>query len=150
MTGTLTNPVEPDDRLKKTEVNGVAEDFESANADESPEGGDDRVFEVGGEDVGEDGEEDWGVDVGDVEIWSPDPLPLAWPVMLARFGAVDAVMEPMVAYAAGFCRAKKGRGDGDSWQQLTCTASALQHHWSLWSEHCVIDSPPPALRSDAC
>lgn len=68
VTGTLTNPVDPDERLKKTEVNGVADERASADTDESREGGDDRVFEVGGEDAGEDGEEDWGADVGDADI----------------------------------------------------------------------------------
>jgi len=48
----------------------------------------------------------------------------------------------MVAYALPSCSAKKGRGDGDSLQQFTFWASALQHHWSSWSEHWVIDSPP--------
>lgn len=49
-------------------MNGVADERASADTDESREGGDDRVFEVGGEDAGEDGEEDWGADVGDADI----------------------------------------------------------------------------------
>lgn len=53
--------------------------------------------------------------------------PSALPVMVARFGADEAVEVPTVAYALPSARAKKGRGEGDSAQQLTCWVSALQH-----------------------
>jgi len=76
----------------------------------------------------------------------PDPPPLdARPVIVARLGAVEAWFWPIVAYASPSCSAKKGRGEGDSLQQFTFTLSALQHHWSSWSLHCVIDSPPTAF-----
>ena len=76
--------------------------------------------------------------------------PSALPVMVARFGADEAVEVPMVAYALPSARAKKGRGAGDSAQQFTCWASALQHQLLSWSEHCVIDSAPAALMSIGC
>lgn len=67
VTGTLTNPVDPDERLKNTEVNGVADERKFADADKSREVGEDRVSVVRGEDAGEDGE-DRDADVGDVDI----------------------------------------------------------------------------------
>lgn len=65
--------------------------------------------------------------VSDAELPLPDPVPLARPVMPERVGTEDASLEPTVAYAVPSRRAKNGRGAGDSWQQSTCTASALQH-----------------------
>jgi hypothetical protein len=76
--------------------------------------------------------------------------PSALPVMVARFGADEAVEVPTVAYALPSARAKKGRGEGDSAQQLTCSRSALQHQLLSWSAHCVIDSAPEALISRGC
>lgn len=57
------------------------------------------------------------------------PLPLALPVMEAKFGALDPVLPPIVPYALGSCSAKKGRGSGFSWQQSTVSLLASQHHW---------------------
>jgi hypothetical protein len=74
----------------------------------------------------------------------PVPEAVARPVKEARVGALDAWFRPMVAYALPSWRWKKGRGTGDSWQQLTFTASALQQKSLLWFEHWVMASPPPA------
>jgi hypothetical protein len=81
-----------------------------------------------------------------------DPPEVAMPVMEASIGACGASVAPTTAYTCPFRRLKKGRGTGDSLQQSTCCASALQHHWSSWSSlssHCVMDSPPTACRSIA-
>ena len=75
------------------------------------------------------------------------PLPEARPEMDDRVGALLAWFLPMVAYAFPSWSLKKGRGWGDSWQQSTWVASALQHQLLLWLEHCVIDSPPTAFMS---
>ena len=86
---------------------------------------------------------DAGADVCGVE--PPAPEPDASPVMLARSGTFIASWPPMVAYAEPSLSAKKGRGDGDSWQQFMFWASPLQHHWLPWFEHCVIDSAPETV-----
>lgn len=127
--GTLTTPVDPVERLIETEVKGVPVGAASSVAvasleapdDDEPEPEDDAAFVDCGAEV---------FDAEELSSSSSELLPLARPVNLARFGAVEAVMEPIVAYAAPSCRAKKGRGSGDSWQQSTCVASALQHHLS--------------------
>lgn len=50
------------------------------------------------------------------------------PVMLARFGALDAVDCPIIAYCWPSPREKNGRGSGDSLQQSTLVLSPSQHH----------------------
>jgi len=120
----VTTPAGPEETLAETDMNGVADvetEFSVAEGALEPaeEGGfaaaDNGVFE------------DAGADVFGVE--PPPPEPDAKPVMLARSGAFIATWPPMVAYAEPSLSAKKGRGDGDSWQQFTCWASPLQHHW---------------------
>jgi hypothetical protein len=116
----VTTPALPVEKLVATELKGVGVvetesgvavcEFESSVVDGAAEG---RC-----------------ADVCDAEFPPPEPLPLsARPVILAMLGTVVAVLPPIVAYAFPSCSAKKGRGDGDSLQQLTCWASALQHHW---------------------
>lgn len=56
------------------------------------------------------------------------PPPRALPVIEARFGALDPILPPIVAYATGSCSAKKGLGSGLSLQQFTSTRLASQHH----------------------
>lgn len=66
-----------------------------------------------------------GAEVRGAEV--PLPVPDTRPVMVLRVGAADAMLPPIVAYARPSCRAKKGRGAGDSWQHFTWILSALQH-----------------------
>jgi hypothetical protein len=122
---TVTTPAGPDDTLVRTEVTGVAEDTARVGV-EAPDAGAD----------------DAGALVFEGEL--PLPEAVAKPVKDERVGALDAWFRPMVAYAFPSCSWKKGRGAGDSWQQLTCTASALQQKSLSWFEHCVMASPPEA------
>lgn len=127
MTG-MEVPAVPEEMVVERVVTGVGVAEESAE------------LEGLSDDCGRSEEEGGGVEEGRL----PLPLPVARPVMEARFGALEPVREPTVAYALPSWSAKNGRGSGDSLQQSTCCASALQHHWSSWSLHWVMDSPPAA------
>ena len=104
----VDTPAGPEDTLADTEVNGVGVDSALAVA----------VGPLEPADV---------PPVAEAVLPLPEPVPLARPVILESVGTEDAVLPPIVAYALPSCKAKNGRATGDSLQQLTCCASALQH-----------------------
>ena len=104
---TVLTPPASEVRLVSTDVNGAAE-VPSAVAEREP-----AV------------EPPFDPDVSEGEL--PLPVPLAKPVIDEIVGTLDAWLAPMVAYACPSWSAKNGRGAGDSLQQFTCWASALQH-----------------------
>jgi hypothetical protein len=85
----VTTPALPVKRLSTTELKGVGVvETESGVA----------VAESKPESSVEGAAEDCCADVRDAEFPPPDPPPLnARPVILARWGAVEAILEPIVA-----------------------------------------------------
>lgn len=122
-------PPDADLTLVATEVTGVVAAEERAEVAADEEAAEDAAEEACEADVGE----------------LPLEPEVARPVTVEMVGFEEASFEPMVAYAVPSWRLKNGRGSGCSLQQSTLVASALQHHWLLWFEHCVIDSPPPTV-----
>jgi hypothetical protein len=107
----VVGPAVPVDTEVERVVTGVLASFE-------------EVLSLGAESLVAEAEVDAAVDDGEL---LPPPPPETLPVMVARFGALEPVLPPIVPYALGSCNAKKGRGTGFCWQQSTSTRFASQH-----------------------